>query len=58
MIEYITTEHIEDARKKNLLRFGPIGEQVYKRTYSRKKVDGTQEDWYETAARVVNGNCN
>ena len=37
--------------------WGPIGEQVYERTYSRGKPDGTKEVWPETVERVVNGNC-
>lgn len=36
--------------------FGPTGELVYNRTYSRKKPDGTNETWPETVARVVDGN--
>lgn len=38
--------------------WGPIGEQVYKRTYSLPKADGTQETWPETVRRVVRGNLN
>lgn len=58
MIEYIKKEDVERARFEWPVEFGPIGEDVYYRTYSRKKKDGTQEDWYDTCARVVNGNCN
>lgn len=58
MIDYITKEIIDETRRTTPVVFGPIGEDVYKRTYSRKKQDGSQEDWYETAARVVNGNLN
>ena len=36
--------------------WGPIGEQVYKRTYSLTKVDGTKETWPETVTRAVEGN--
>mgnify|MGYP001186072795 CR=1 FL=1 len=36
--------------------FGPTGELVYNRTYSRKKADGTSETWPETVRRVVDGN--
>ena len=36
--------------------FGPTGEVVYNRTYSRKKPDGSQETWPETVHRVVRGN--
>lgn len=36
-------------------QWGPIGEDVYRRTYSRQKTDGTFEAWPETVARVVQG---
>lgn len=36
--------------------WGPTGEVVYKRTYSRTKPDGTKETWPETAERVATGN--
>jgi len=36
--------------------FGPIGQEVYERTYSRPKPDGTSETWDDTVARVVRGN--
>lgn len=32
-----------------------FGEIVYRRTYSRIKPDGSQEDWYDTILRVING---
>lgn len=35
--------------------FNGLGYVVYKRTYSRLKEDGTQEEWFETVARCVNG---
>jgi ribonucleoside-triphosphate reductase len=35
--------------------FNGLGELVYLRTYSRLKEDGTNESWYETVERVVNG---
>ena len=37
--------------------WGPLGEDLYKRTYSRKKADGSNENWAETVERVVEGNC-
>lgn len=58
MTEWISKEIIDEARKTTPVVFGPIGEDVYRRTYSRTKRDGSQEDWYETTARVVNGNLN
>jgi ribonucleoside-triphosphate reductase len=36
--------------------WGPTGQEVYQRTYSRLKADGTNEDWLETVTRVVDGN--
>jgi ribonucleoside-triphosphate reductase len=36
--------------------WGPSGKQVYERTYSRTKSDGTKETWYDTVKRVVDGN--
>jgi ribonucleoside-triphosphate reductase len=36
--------------------FGPTGETVYTRTYSRPKPDGSLETWPETVARVAEGN--
>lgn len=35
--------------------WGPVGEVTYYRTYSRKKEDGTNEAWWETVQRVVEG---
>ncbi|AVO22085.1 ribonucleotide reductase [Gordonia phage Waits] len=40
----------------NEIPWGPTGELVYNRTYSRTKPDGTKETWPETVARVVEGN--
>jgi adenosylcobalamin-dependent ribonucleoside-triphosphate reductase len=36
--------------------WGPTGQVVYERTYSRTKPDGTKEDWPETVRRVADGN--
>lgn len=36
-------------------QWGPVGEITYKRTYSRKLEDGTQEEFWQTILRVVNG---
>jgi len=38
------------------INWGPVGEKVYSRTYSRRKADGTKEIWPETVVRVVDGN--
>ncbi|WP_440066406.1 ribonucleoside-triphosphate reductase, adenosylcobalamin-dependent [Streptosporangium sp. OZ121] len=39
-----------------MTKFGPTGQAVYERTYSRTKKDGTRETWPETVTRVVAGN--
>lgn len=36
--------------------FGPTGQAVYERTYSRTKPDGSREVWQETVRRVADGN--
>ncbi|SNS51113.1 ribonucleoside-triphosphate reductase, adenosylcobalamin-dependent [Actinacidiphila glaucinigra] len=36
--------------------FGPTGQTVYERTYSRTKADGSREVWPETVRRVAAGN--
>jgi hypothetical protein len=35
--------------------FNGLGELVYRRSYARLKSDGTNEDWWESVRRVVNG---
>lgn len=42
-------------RKKAPFGFNGLGELVYMRTYSRLKVDGKNERWWETVQRVVEG---
>jgi adenosylcobalamin-dependent ribonucleoside-triphosphate reductase len=39
-----------------MTNFGPTGQVVYERTYSRVKPDGERETWPETVRRVVDGN--
>jgi len=46
------------SKIKQPFGFNGLGELVYKRTYSRVKADGTNEQWYETVERVVNGTYN
>jgi len=41
--------------KKTKFGFNGLGEVVYRRSYSRLKDDGTNEKWYETIERVING---
>jgi ribonucleotide reductase alpha subunit len=41
--------------KKPPFGFNGLGELTYFRTYSRKKADGSNEQWHETIRRVVEG---
>lgn len=43
------------ADKKAPFGFNGLGEVTYRRSYSRLKEDMTNEEWYETIERVVNG---
>ncbi len=38
--------------------FNALGEIAYRRSYSRLKEDGHNEEWFETVERVVNGTMN
>lgn len=38
------------------MQWGTNGQEVFERTYSRTKPDGTSESWADTVARVVDGN--
>lgn len=53
---WITPEDIARARVEHPVQWGPLGERVFYRTYSRP-TDAGNEDWHEMCARVVNGNC-
>ena len=46
---------VENLKKRHI-PWGPIGEQVYRRTYSLTKPDGRKECWPETVVRAVDGN--
>lgn len=60
----LTSHFLEKYRtKKPPFGYNGLGELVYRRTYSRKKVVngievGENEQWWETVARVVNGTYN
>lgn len=49
---------MENIRKEKVteINWGPTGQIVYERTYSRVKPDGSRETWPETVERVVAGN--
>lgn len=40
------------------VKWGPIGQEVYERTYRRVKENGEYEEWADTVRRVVEGNTN
>ena len=58
-------EYISDTLSEEFLKpymeskpkwgYNGLGEIVYKRTYSRIKEDGVNEEWWETVARCING---
>jgi len=49
-------EFVKEYSKKPVnFGFNGLGEITYYRTYSRLKEDGTNESWFETVERVVNG---
>jgi ribonucleoside-diphosphate reductase alpha chain len=58
-IRFKLTEGRESIFRTQRYSFGfsdsHFGEIVYRRTYSRLKEDGTQEDWFDTILRVING---
>jgi len=39
-------------------KWAHMGEDIFLRTYSRIKADGSRESWADTVKRVVDGNCN
>jgi len=43
------------AKKTPPFGFNGLGEVTYRRSYSRMKEDGINEEWFETIERVVNG---
>src|SRR5690606_38557736 len=48
--------HLRKGERVTDVQWGPTGQVVYERTYSRTKPDGTRETWPETVQRVVDGN--
>ena len=54
---FVLNDSFIDTYKEKRPEFGfnGLGELVYLRTYSRLKEDGTNEKWYETIRRVVEG---
>lgn len=55
----LSEKFVENYKKERPpFGFNGLGDIVYRRTYSRIKPDGTNEEWYETVERVVNGTYN
>jgi hypothetical protein len=50
----LSDEFVNEYKDKEV-KWGPMGEFTYLRTYSRNKDDGTKERWFETVRRVVEG---
>ena len=60
MAKFKLSDNFIEKYKRKMPPFGfnGLGELVYLRTYSRLKSDGTNERWYETVRRVVEGTYN
>jgi adenosylcobalamin-dependent ribonucleoside-triphosphate reductase len=56
LAELLTTAHLKENLITTAVPFGPTGQTVYERTYSRTKADGSRETWPETVRRVAAGN--
>jgi len=56
-VEFKLSDNFIDKYKRKRAPFGfnGLGELVYMRTYSRLKIDGSNERWWETVRRVVEG---
>jgi ribonucleoside-triphosphate reductase (thioredoxin) len=52
---FYLSEQFLDNYKGKQPEWGPVGYIVYKRTYARKKDDGSTEEFWETLKRVVEG---
>ena len=55
MTEPSTNDFLKKYKNKQP-KWGPIGKEVYERTYSRSKEDGTKETWMDTVNRAIEGN--
>lgn len=55
MSRFKLTEKFLEKYQSVRPNWGPVGEVTYYRTYSRTKDDGTNEQWWETVQRVVEG---
>jgi ribonucleoside-triphosphate reductase (thioredoxin) len=52
----LTQKFLDEYKNKRVLwGYGDLGFTTYKRTYARKKSDGSLENWWETVQRVVEG---
>lgn len=49
-------DYSDDDLSEDIIPWGPTGQVVYDRTYSRTKPGGEKEQWHETVCRVARGN--
>ena len=55
-INFLSKEFVESYKDKTPnWGFNGLGYIVYKRTYSRIKENGQNEEWFETVERCING---
>lgn len=50
------TSGLPERFRNAKIKFGPIGEDVFLRTYSHKKADGSKESFQDAVVRTVDGN--
>lgn len=53
--EFSLKEKFIDLYKRKRVNWGPLGTFVFNRTYARELEDGTNERWWQTVRRVVEG---
>lgn len=54
-VKFSLSKRYLDTYRTRIVDWGPFGEFVFLRTYSRKLEDGSQEAWWQTVRRVVEG---
>jgi len=54
-IEFSLKERFLDGYKRKRVNWGPLGSFVFNRTYARQLDDGSNERWWQTVRRVVEG---
>lgn len=54
-VEFSLKEKFLDGYKRKRVNWGPLGLFVFNRTYARQLEDGSNERWWQTVRRVVEG---